>query len=136
VGSFGSAGSLHRPTDHELTAANGTTVLARWYRLPASDSRAAVVYLHGGGMMLGSLPIFDGPVSRYLAHAGAPMLSVEYRLAPEHPYPTPLEDAYAGLVWPAATQPNSTSTKTASQSCVHRGRQPPTSSPESTVVAG
>jgi acetyl esterase/lipase len=89
-------------TDYELTVADGSTILARWYRLPSSDSRAAVVYLHGGGMILGSVPIFDGPVSRYVAHTGVPMLSVDYRLAPEHPYPTPVEDAYAGLVWLAA----------------------------------
>jgi acetyl esterase/lipase len=89
-------------TDYELTVAAGSTILARWYRLPSSDSRAAVVYLHGGGMILGSVPIFDGPVSRYVAHTGVPMLSVDYRLAPEHPYPTPVEDAYTGLVWLAA----------------------------------
>jgi acetyl esterase/lipase len=73
--------------DHEVTAADGTPLLARWYRLPSSDSRAAVVYLHGGGMILGSVPIFDGPVSRYVAHTGVPMLSIDYRLAPEHPHP-------------------------------------------------
>ena len=89
-------------TDHQLTVADGTTILARWYRLPSSDSRAAVVYLHGGGTIPGSVPIFDGPLSRYVAHTGVAMLSVEYRLAPEHPYPTPAEDAYAGLVWLAA----------------------------------
>jgi acetyl esterase/lipase len=89
-------------TDHQLAVADGTTILARWYRLPSSNNRAAVLYIHGGGMILGSVPIFDGPVSRYVAHTGVPMLSVEYRLAPEHPYPTPLEDAYTGLVWLAA----------------------------------
>ena len=89
-------------TDHDITVADGVTILARWYRLPSSDSHAAVVYLHGGGMILGSVPIFDGPVSRYVAYTGVPMLSVEYRLAPEHPYPTPVEDSYAGLVWLAA----------------------------------
>ena len=86
-------------TDYQVSVSDGSTVLARWYRLPSSDSQAAVVYLHGGGMILGSVPIFDGPVSRYVAHSGVPMLSVDYRLAPEHPYPTPVEDAYAGLVW-------------------------------------
>jgi acetyl esterase/lipase len=86
-------------SDHEVTAADGTLIRARWYRLPSSDSRAAVLYLHGGGMILGSVPIFDGPVSRYVAHTGVPMLSVEYRLAPEHPHPTPVEDAYTGLLW-------------------------------------
>jgi acetyl esterase/lipase len=88
-----------RTTDYEVTVADGATILARWYRLPAGDSRAAVLYLHGGGMILGSVPIFDGPVSRYVARTGVPMLSIEYRLAPEHPHPTPVEDAYAGLTW-------------------------------------
>jgi acetyl esterase/lipase len=89
-------------TDHEVLVADGTAIRARWYRLPTSESRAAVLYLHGGGMILGSVPIFDGPVSRYVARTGVPMLSIEYRLAPEHPHPTPVEDAYAGLVWLAA----------------------------------
>jgi acetyl esterase/lipase len=55
--------------------------------------------LHGGGMIVGSVAIFDGPVSRYVARTGVSMLSLEYRLAPEHPHPAPVEDAYAGLVW-------------------------------------
>jgi acetyl esterase/lipase len=86
-------------TEHEVVAADGTVLRARWYRLPSSDSRAAVLYLHGGGMIVGNVPIFDGPVSRYVASTGVSMLSLEYRLAPEHPHPTPVEDAYAGLVW-------------------------------------
>jgi acetyl esterase/lipase len=85
--------------DHSVTTPDGATLLARWYRLPSSDSRAAVLYLHGGGMIAGSVPIFDGPVSRYVARTGVPMLSLQYRLAPEHPHPGPVEDAYAGLVW-------------------------------------
>jgi acetyl esterase/lipase len=89
-------------TDHEVTAADGATLLARWYRRPASDTGAAVLYLHGGGMIVGSVPIFDGPVSRYVARTGVPMLSVQYRLAPEHPHPVPVEDAYAGLTWLAS----------------------------------
>jgi acetyl esterase/lipase len=86
-------------TDHEITAADGAPLLARWYRRPSSDSGAAVLYLHGGGMIVGSVPIFDGPVSRYVARTGVPMLSVQYRLAPEHPHPVPVEDAYAGMTW-------------------------------------
>ena len=86
-------------TDHEVTTADGATLPARWYRRPASDTGAAVLYLHGGGMIAGSVPIFGGPVSRYVARTGVPMLSVQYRLAPEHPHPVPVEDAYAGLTW-------------------------------------
>jgi len=86
-------------SDHRVVTPDGATLLARWYRQPSGDSRAAVLYLHGGGMIVGSVPIFDGPVSRYVARTGVSMLSLEYRLAPEHPHPTPVEDAYAGLVW-------------------------------------
>jgi acetyl esterase/lipase len=53
-------------------------------------------------MIVGSVPIFDGPVSRYVSRTGVAMLSVQYRLAPEHQHPVPLEDAYAGLVWLAS----------------------------------
>jgi len=67
---------------------------------------SAVQREQGGGavlarrrMIVGSVAIFDGPVSRYVARTGVSMLSLEYRLAPEHPHPTPVEDAYAGLVW-------------------------------------
>jgi hypothetical protein len=86
-------------SDHSVVTSDGATLLARWYRLPSSESKAAVLYLHGGGMIVGSVPIFDGPVSRYVTRTGVSMLSLEYRLAPEHPHPTPVEDAYAGLVW-------------------------------------
>lgn len=86
-------------TEHDVPSADGTVLRARWYRLPSSNSRAAVLYLHGGGMIVGSAPIFDGTVSRYVAETGVPMLSLDYRLAPEYPHPTPINDAYAGLLW-------------------------------------
>jgi acetyl esterase/lipase len=59
----------------------------------------AVLYLHGGGMISGSVAIYDGPVSHYVSNSGVSMLAVDYRLAPEHPYPVPVEDCYAGLRW-------------------------------------
>ena len=54
---------------------------------------------HGGGYIFGHIDLFDGPVSRYVSATGVPMLSVEYRRAPEHPFPTPLEDGYTALRW-------------------------------------
>ena len=86
-------------TEQTVPASDGQALRARWYRPATSDSSAAVLYLHGGGMILGSVPIFDGPVSRYVAATGVPMLSLEYRLACELPHPTPVEDVYSGLVW-------------------------------------
>jgi acetyl esterase/lipase len=86
-------------TDYQVAAPDGAQLLARWYQPPVRKSEAAVLYLHGGGMIVGSVAIFDGPVSRYVASTGVSMLSLEYRLAPEHPHPTPVEDCYTGLCW-------------------------------------
>ncbi len=96
-----------RITDHELTTADGARLLLRWYRTSDTDTSdtgdvapgPAVLYLHGGGMILGSVSINDGAVSRLVSRSGVPFLAVDYRLAPEHPFPTPVEDVYAGLQW-------------------------------------
>jgi acetyl esterase/lipase len=88
-------------TDHELTTADGATIRMRWYaRKDASgDPSPAALYMHGGGMIVGDIGMFDGTVSRYVSASGTPILSVDYRLAPEHPHPAPVEDVYAALVW-------------------------------------
>ena len=98
-----------RIADHEVTTADGARLPLRWYSTSTSgdgdgdgDGRAAgpaVLYLHGGGMILGSVAINDGAVSRYASRSGVPFLAVDYRLAPEHPFPAALEDVYAGLQW-------------------------------------
>src|SRR4051812_31778429 len=71
----------------------------RRYVKAGAASGPAVLFFHGGGYIFGHIDLFDGPVSRYVAASGVPMLSVEYRRAPEHPFPTPLEDAYTALRW-------------------------------------
>ncbi len=74
-------------------------VPARLYR-PASASRDGVlVYLHGGGWVVGGLDSHDA-VARALCRRGAlSVLSVDYRLAPEHPFPAPYEDCLAATRW-------------------------------------
>jgi acetyl esterase len=58
-----------------------------------------LVYLHGGGWVIGNLDSHDG-LCRFLAeHSGCRVLSIDYRLAPEHPFPAPLEDAVAAFAW-------------------------------------
>ncbi len=60
-----------------------------------------VYHVHGGGMILGTNRFgVDGPLA-WAKELGAVVVSVEYRLAPEHPHPAPVEDVYAGLVWTA-----------------------------------
>jgi acetyl esterase len=75
---------------------------ARLYR-PAGDAPLPlVVYLHGGGWMLGSIDSFDTVVRALANAAGAIVLSVGYRLAPEAPFPAGLEDSLCAVRWAAA----------------------------------
>jgi acetyl esterase/lipase len=70
-------------------------VPVRIYRPSPEAGLPVVVYLHGGGWTIGSAEQFD-PITRQLANAsGAIVLSVDYRLAPEHPFPAPLDDCWA-----------------------------------------
>jgi acetyl esterase len=67
-----------------------------------SETAPLIVYYHGGGWVVGDLVTHDG-VCRFLAaHTGFRVLSVDYRLAPEHPFPAPVEDAVAAFEWAAA----------------------------------
>ncbi|GAB7045518.1 alpha/beta hydrolase [Catenuloplanes indicus] len=86
-------------TDHVITAGDGTRITARWYVKDGATPGPAALFFHGGGYIFGHIDLFDGPVARYVSASGVPMLSVEYRRAPEFPFPTPLEDAYAALSW-------------------------------------
>jgi acetyl esterase/lipase len=83
--------------------AGGPEVRLRSYRPRGVEGRLpAVYYIHGGGMVIGSIETEDA-IARWLCGAvGCAAVSVEYRLAPENPHPAPVEDCYAGLVWTAA----------------------------------
>src|ERR1700755_110889 len=87
---------------HTLTTADGATLDLDWYHTPAEQPGSAVLYLHGGGMIFGLEHlgrVYDLAVRDYVATSGVPMLVVDYRIAPEHPHPTPVEDCYAALRW-------------------------------------
>ncbi len=75
-------------------------------RLYVPDERDAplplIVFLHGGGFVLGDLDSHDAPCRLLARHAGALVLSVDYRLAPEAPFPAAVEDAAAALRWATA----------------------------------
>jgi acetyl esterase/lipase len=86
--------------DVVIARSDGGSLGARAYlpRAPA-ERLGAVVWLHGGGWCVGDLDGFDR-VSRRLANAaGAVVVSIDYRLAPEHPYPAGVEDAETALRW-------------------------------------
>lgn len=73
-----------------------------WYSLASTakvEAGPALLHIHGGGLTAFGVSSFHVLVNNTVAESGVPMLSVDYRLAPEHPYPTPLEDCYTSLVW-------------------------------------
>ncbi|GAA4557731.1 alpha/beta hydrolase [Planotetraspora kaengkrachanensis] len=62
----------------------------------------ALLYLHGGAYVMGGLDLIDPPARLIADRAGVVVVTVAYRLAPEHPYPSGLEDCYAALEWLSA----------------------------------
>jgi acetyl esterase/lipase len=89
-------------TLYSLTTDDGATLPLGWYHRPGEGPGSAALYLHGGGMIFGLEHIgriYDLAVRDYVAASGVPMLIVDYRIAPEHPHPTPVEDCYAALRW-------------------------------------
>ncbi len=78
----------------------GPDVAVRVYTPHGVDAPLpALLYIHGGGFIMGNVDEMDWPCQNYCGELGAVVVSVEYRLAPEHPYPAGLHDCYAGLVW-------------------------------------
>ncbi|MEO3759359.1 alpha/beta hydrolase [Mycobacterium sp. B14F4] len=88
---------------HALRTADGADLDLAWYHRPGTASPgSAALYLHGGGMIFGLAHIgglYDLAVRDYVAASGVPMLVVDYRVAPEHPHPVPVEDCFAALRW-------------------------------------
>jgi monoterpene epsilon-lactone hydrolase len=78
----------------EATSANG--VRAEWTSTPQAGRDAALLYLHGGGFVIGSLDSHRHLVCEAGRAARAFTLALDYRLAPEHPFPAAVEDAVAG----------------------------------------
>lgn len=74
-------------------------IRARIYRPIAKEYLPAVVYYHGGGFVFGSIDTHDHVCRRISRLGEVAVISVDYRLAPEHKFPTAVEDAYAALKW-------------------------------------
>ncbi len=70
-----------------------------WFTPPSPRPRAAILYLHGGGYVMGSVATHRSLIARIARASGVRCLALDYRLAPEHPFPAGIEDACASYRW-------------------------------------
>jgi acetyl esterase len=82
-----------------FTSADGCMVGLRVYQPHRRTNRGAIYHVHGGGFILGDLEMSHLRNVEIARELGSIVVSVDYRLAPEWPFPTPVEDVYGGLVW-------------------------------------
>jgi acetyl esterase len=87
---------LPRVDDFTLPAADGTPLPARLYA-PSHARLPVMLYLHGGGFTIGNLETHDSLCRQFALRSGAAVVALDYRLAPEHRFPTAVEDAWAAL---------------------------------------
>ena len=96
---------LARVQDLHLPAADGTPLPARLYA-PGHGRLPVLLYLHGGGFVIGGLETHDSLCRQLALRSGGAVLALDYRLAPEHRFPTAVHDSWAALQWlagPGAT---------------------------------
>ena len=90
---------LGRPPDAKCEPVKAGSVPAEWVDAPGSDPTRAVLYLHGGGYVIGSINTHRRLAYNISAASGARVLVIDYRLAPEHPFPAAIEDAAEAWRW-------------------------------------
>jgi monoterpene epsilon-lactone hydrolase len=95
AGMAAGVGAFELPADLTATEATIAGVACRWVDVPESRAGQIVLYLHGGGYALGSLDTHMELMARIARSCRCRVLGVDYRLAPEHPFPAALEDAVA-----------------------------------------
>jgi acetyl esterase/lipase len=93
-----------RTSDRMVPGPSGSPeVRVRLYRPAGAEGPLpALLYIHGGGMIIGAIETEDAIVRSLCLAVGCAAVSVDYRLAPENPHPAPVEDCFAALNWAAA----------------------------------
>jgi acetyl esterase len=89
--------------DETIAGPHGPIGIRRY--IPPGRICGTCVYLHAGGWVIGDLDFADATCRRIAGAAQIEMISVDYRLAPEHPFPQPLDDAFAALEWASRERP-------------------------------
>jgi acetyl esterase len=96
---IGAGPDMQSVRDIEIPGQAGP-IPARVYS-PVADAPGVIVYYHGGGWVVGTLDGWDASVRALAAASGCDVVSVDYRLAPEHVFPAAVDDSYDALVWVA-----------------------------------
>ncbi|USW50161.1 Putative alpha/beta hydrolase-3 [Septoria linicola] len=88
-------------TNHTFKSFDGAELTIAEFRNKAgsSSNSKALYHIHGGGMILGSIDVFEKSTAKKCEETGLPVFAMGYRLAPEKPHPTPVYDCFAGLQW-------------------------------------
>lgn len=91
--------SEHVARDVICTPVDVAGIHAEWVEAPGAAVDRVILYLHGGGYVMGSIATHRAMVARIARAANARALLIDYRLAPEHPFPAAVEDAVAAYRW-------------------------------------
>jgi acetyl esterase len=84
---------------HDISDLDAKGIRLRVYRPNDISGRGALVYFHGGGWVIGSLDTHDDVCRKLAVALDHVVISVDYRLAPEHPFPAPLDDCISAVQW-------------------------------------
>ncbi len=87
------------PPDVRREPVDAGGVPGEWIVAPGAEDERVIFYLHGGGYTIGSINTHREMISRLSRAAGARALAIDYRLAPEHPFPAAVEDSTAAYRW-------------------------------------
>ncbi|SMF69474.1 Acetyl esterase/lipase [Paenibacillus uliginis N3/975] len=89
-----------RTTSQMIPGAAGEMLVEIYEPAQRTDAKLpAMLWIHGGGYVMGHPDMDDTLCERFVQAANCVVVSVDYRLAPEHPYPAAIDDCYAGLIW-------------------------------------
>ncbi len=91
--------ALPRVDDFSIPAADGHAMSARLYAPSTTSGLPVLLYLHGGGFTIGDLETHDSLCRQIALRSGAAVVALDYRLAPEHRFPTAVDDSWAAMRW-------------------------------------
>src|SRR5258706_5765659 len=94
--------AVHETADRSIAGPDGPVPVRIYQPFASTTSLPVLVWLHGGGHVVGSIETYDAICRMFCVSVGCIVVSVDYRLAPEHKFPAGVEDSFAALQWAVA----------------------------------